>query len=235
VGEGSEGRRELFNKIAPAYDVLNDALSLGLHRVWKQATVQWAGLRLGGAALDICCGSGDVALRLSEAVGPSGSVVGLDFAQAQLERAAQRESELAPRASACAIRWLQGDALELPFGDASFDGATCGYGLRNVVRPLGALQELARVLRPGARAALLDFCHSDSPLTTAVQSAFLDTLVVPAARIAGVEEEYAYLKGSIAAFPTGPRLCTLAREAGFSQAIYHEVAGGLMGVLVCVK
>lgn len=184
VGEGAEGRRELFNSIAPVYDTLNDVLSLGLHRVWKVAAMQWARLPPSGAALDLCCGSGDLALRLAEAVGSAGSVVGLDFAEAQLQRAAEREAELPPRPAA-RVRWLAGDACALPFEDDSFDGATCGYGLRNVVGQAAALRELARVLRPGSRAALLDFNHSESPLTTAVQSAFLDSLVVPAARLAG--------------------------------------------------
>ena len=231
VGEGAEGRRVLFNTIAPVYDTLNDVLSVGLHRAWKAAAVQWAALPRGGAALDVCCGSGDLALRLSEAVGPSGSVVGLDFAEAQLERAAQRESERRG-GGAASIRWLQGDAVALPFPDRSFDGATCGYGLRNVVDQAGALRELARVLRPAARLAVLDFNHSESPLTTAVQSAFLDSLVVPAARLAGAEAEYAYLKSSIAAYPTGLQLVVLAKQAGFAEASYYELAGGLMGCLV---
>ena len=254
VGEGSEGRRELFNNIAPVYDQLNDALSLGLHRVWKvrtvgcadltrvgltrgqQATVQWACVPVGGRALDVCCGSGDLALRLAQAVGPAGSVTALDFAQAQLARAAEREAALlASDAARARVDWLQGDALALPFPDDHFHAATCGYGLRNVVDIPLALQQLLRVLRPGAKAALLDFNHSESPLTTVVQSAFLDALVVPAARAAGVAPEYEYLKQSIAAFPSGPQLQALARTAGFQKAVHYELAGGLMGVLVCTK
>jgi len=231
AGEGAEGRRELFNNIAPAYDLLNDALSLGLHRAWKAAAVQWSRATPGCAVLDVCCGSGDLALRLAQVVGPSGSVVGLDFAEAQLERAAQRESP----SEAAPVCWLQGDALALPFPEAFFDAATCGYGLRNVVDPLLALREACRVLRPGATLAVLDFSHSESTLTTAVQSAFLDTLVVPAARLASLEAEYAYLKESIARYPTGRELEALAYEAGFSRAVHHEIAGGLMGCLVAVK
>ena len=233
VGEDAAGVQQLFNDIAPTYDLLNDVLSAGLHRVWKAAAVQWSRAAPGNAALDVCCGSGDLALRLATAVGSSGSVVGLDFAAAQLDVAARRETEAAsPRA--CNIAWLEGDATRLPFPDASFDAATCGYGLRNVVDRAAALRELRRVLRPGASLAVLDFAHSESALTTAVQSAFLDGLVVPTARLAGAEAEYAYLKQSIESYPTGTELCRMAREAGFSRAVFHELApGGLMGCLVC--
>lgn len=229
VGEDAEGRRQLFNTIAPTYDLLNDVLSVGLHRVWKAAAVQWSGARPGTAALDVCCGSGDLALRLAAVVGPSGAVTGLDFAASQLAVAAGKEGV---SGAACRVAWTEGDATALPFPPASFDAATCGYGLRNVVDRLAALRELRRVLRPGAALAVLDFNHSQDEATTAVQSAFLDTLAVPAARLAGVEPEYAYLKQSIASYPTGPQLMAMAKEVGFQRAVFHELAGGLMGCLV---
>jgi len=231
VGEDAEGRKQLFNDIAPTYDLLNDVLSVGLHRVWKAAAVQWSGARPGAAALDVCCGSGDLALRLAAVVGPSGAVTGLDFAASQLAVAATKERSSA--AAACPVAWTEGDATALPFPAASFDAATCGYGLRNVVDRLAALRELRRVLRPGAALAVLDFNHAEDAATTAVQNAFLDSLAVPVARLAGVEPEYAYLKESIASYPTGPQLVALAREAGFQRAVFYPLQpGGLMGCLV---
>ncbi len=205
----------------------------------QQATVQWSSAAAGGTALDVCCGSGDIALRLAEVVGAAGSVVGLDFAAAQLEVAARREAELlavpgAPQRRA-AVRWVQGDACALPFEDDTFDAATCGYGLRNVVDIPGALAELRRVLRPGATAALLDFNNSESQLAAAAQRALLENVVVPVARAAGVAAEYEYLVPSIQRFPTGRQQVALARAAGFASAVHYELAGGLMGVLVATK
>jgi demethylmenaquinone methyltransferase/2-methoxy-6-polyprenyl-1,4-benzoquinol methylase len=197
--------------------------------------VQWSSAPRGGAVLDVCCGSGDLALRLAEAVGPSGRVTGLDFAAAQLEVAARREGEAGNAATAAPVRWVEGDACALPFEEATFDAATCGYGLRNVVDIPGALAELLRVLRPGATAALLDFNRSESPLAAAAQRAMLDNVVVPVARAAGMAEEYEYLVPSIQRFPTGRQQVALARAAGFARAVHYELAGGLMGVLVATK
>ena len=154
--EAAEERQELFNDIAPVYDQLNDLLSLGLHRVWKRAAVKWTRVGPGDAAIDVCCGSGDIAIKLADSVGPTGRVVGLDFAAAQLKVAAGKESQhpgyrdgkLAP------ITWVQGDALKLPYGNGEFDGATIGYGLRNVSDIPTALSELCRVLRPGGVASI---------------------------------------------------------------------------------
>ncbi len=186
--------------------------------------------------LDVCCGSGDIALRLADAVGPAGTTTGLDFAAAQLEVAGRRDGQLMQESGAAARRapvsWVQGDACALPFADASFDAATCGYGLRNVVDIPGALAELRRVLRPGATAAVLDFNRSESAFAAAAQRAMLDNVVVPVARAAGVAAEYEYLVPSIERFPTGREQVALAKAAGFATAVHYELAGGLMGVLV---
>ena len=204
----------------------------------QHATVQWSGARRGDAVLDVCCGSGDIAVRLSQVVGAAGSVVGLDFAAAQREVAARREAEArgaGGASDAAAVRWLEGDACAMPFDDAAFDAATCGYGLRNVVDIPAALSELHRVLRPGATAALLDFNRSESALVQAAQRTMLDNVVVPVARAAGVAAEYEYLVPSIERFPTGREQVALARAAGFAHASHYELVGGLMGVLVATK
>ncbi|CAM6094386.1 unnamed protein product [Calypogeia fissa] len=227
-------RQRLFNRIAPVYDNLNDWLSLGLHRVWKRMCVAWSGAKAGDTVLDICCGSGDLSFLLAEKVGPEGKVSGLDFAAEQLSIAASRQED-SPRARLARIEWIQGDALALPFDNECFDGITMGYGLRNVANIPQALAEIHRVLKPGRKAAILDFNRSPNPVTDGVQSWMLDNVVVPVATYLGVEQEYAYLKTSIARFPFGTEQERLAEDAGFSRAVHYELGGGLMGVLVLTK
>lgn len=235
-------RKEMFNDIAPVYDALNDALSLGLHRAWKRCCVKWSGARVGDRALDACCGSGDVALKLADVVGVTGAVVGLDFASKQLAYAGEKErkkrEEAPERAQSrmSAIEWVEGDALRLPFDDDSFDCATMAYGLRNVSDIPLALSELRRVLRPGAKLAVLDFNNPTDGTTAAVQAFVLDNIVVPIADLNGVAAEYRYLRPSIERFPRGAEQVDLAREAGFREATHYALSpGGLMGCLVAMK
>src|SRR5579883_3490168 len=169
--------RSLFNRIAPVYDQLNTQLSLGQHRIWKQMAVKWSGAKAGDTCLDICCGSGDLALLLAERVGRNGHVTGLDFAVEQLAIAQQRSQANYPPLS---ITWLEGDALDLPFPDYRFDAATMGYGLRNVIDIPRSLKELHRVLKPSAKAAILDFHRPSNEQVRVLQQWYLDAIVVPA-------------------------------------------------------
>lgn len=226
-------KQRLFDTISDDYDQLNDQLSLGQHRVWKRMAVAWSGARPGDSALDVCCGSGDLALLLAAAVGRTGTVVGLDFARDMLLRAEQR-SATAPT-SACRVRWQQGDALDLPFDAESFDAITMGYGLRNVADPITALREARRVLRPTGRAVFLDFNRSSNPVVDFAQRFLLDNVVVPAARARGFAQEYEYLKPSIARFATGPEQERAALEAGFVTARHYALGFGLMGCLVASR
>lgn len=229
-----ETRQAIFNNISSAYDDLNQQLSLGQHKVWKKMAVQWSRAAPGGRALDICCGSGDLAFQLARAVGPSGTVVGLDFAQNMLDFAQQRQSGpvAAGAASRCKVGWVLGDALALPFPDSEFDAVTMGYGLRNVADVPQALQEIRRVLKPGAWAAILDFNHAENAVADAVQGFLLEQVVVPVARERGLASEYEYIRPSIEAFPVGPEQERLATAAGFDQATHFELGFGMMGCLV---
>ena len=265
-------REQLFTTISPVYDVLNDALSLGLHRQWKRQTVSlaMAGVDEHADCLDVCCGSGDLAFLLARAVGRKGTVTGLDFSKNMLDHAASRAQRKAsrgrgrgrgrgqgqlteeppspPRNGASGtdplgrIRWVCGDAMAMPFDDAVFDCATMGYGLRNVTDRRRALAELCRVLKPGGRAAILDF---NSPkarrkrdiAVRAFRNTMLDWVVVPVASVCGLREEYRYLKPSISSYPEGTELERIAMqdEVGFRHAKYHVIVFGLMGILVCEK
>jgi len=223
--------RELFNRIAPVYDQLNNNLSFGQHQVWKLMAIKWSNARPGNIGLDLCCGSGDLALRLARQVGSTGKVYGVDFSAALLEVARQRTQQQYPPP---AINWVEADALNLPFEDNYFDCATMGYGLRNVTDIPRCLAELYRVLKPGALAAILDFHRPPQPLMRAFQQWYLDTMVVPAAKQLGLTEEYAYIAPSLERFPTGAQQVNLAKEAGFS-ATHYPIAMGMMGVLVVEK
>lgn len=232
-----QDRQKLFNRIAPVYDQLNDVLSLGQHRIWKRMAVKWCQASAGQQALDVCCGSGDLAFRLAEAVGPSGQVVGLDFAQEMLDDADARQASQAHgiRSQNANIQWVQGDAMQLPFPNCSFDAATMGYGLRNVPDVLQALKELHRVLKPGAKVAVLDFNNTDDQFVDWFQGFSLENIVVPAARLYGLAEEYEYLRPSIKRFATGKQQEDFARQAGFVRATHYEIGFGLMGTLVAAK
>nr|BAJ97836.1 predicted protein [Hordeum vulgare subsp. vulgare] len=230
----SDERQALFSRIAPVYDHLNDVLSLGQHRTWKRICVSWSKAKRGDRVLDLCCGSGDLAFLLSQKVGLDGQVMGVDFSGQQLQTAASRQDQ---RWKACYknIKWIEGDALDLPFTDRYFDAVTVGYGLRNVVDKPKAMREILRVLKPGSRASVLDFNKSSSFFTASLQSWAIDNVVVPLASSYGLTEEYKYLKSSISQYLTGEELEKLVKEAGFSSAKHYELGGGLMGNLVATR
>jgi demethylmenaquinone methyltransferase/2-methoxy-6-polyprenyl-1,4-benzoquinol methylase len=219
----------IFDRIAPVYDDLNQRLSFGLHRIWKRMAVRWSEAADGDTCLDLCCGSGDLALMLVEQVGHAGTVYGVDFSADQLAVARQRSQ---PRGLSNSIHWTLGDALDLPFDAETFDAATMGYGLRNLTDIPQGLRELHRVLKPGATAAILDFHQPQNPLMQQFQQWYLDNVVVPAARDLGVTQEYAYIGPSVDRFPLGREQVNLAKQAGFETAVHYTLAGGLMGVLV---
>jgi demethylphylloquinol methyltransferase len=219
---------DLFDAIAPRYDQLNDLLSLGLHRLWKRQALVWLRPRPGQRLLDLCCGTGDLALVLAARVRPGGLVLGLDGAAAPLAIARGR----AAREPWLPLQWQQGDALATGLADGWADGAVMAYGLRNLADPAAGLVELRRLLRPGGRASVLDFNRPDpASAPAAFQRLYLRRLVVPAARAVGLPEQYAYLEESLARFPTGPAQEELARTAGFATARHRPLAGGLMGLL----
>ncbi|XP_057950098.1 2-phytyl-1,4-beta-naphthoquinone methyltransferase, chloroplastic isoform X2 [Malania oleifera] len=194
-------RQALFSRIAPVYDNLNDVLSLGQHRIWKRMSVSWSGAKKSDCVLDLCCGSGDLAFLLSEKVGFDGKVMGLDFSKEQLLIASSRQHSLSKDCYKN-IEWVEGDATDLPYSDCFFDAITIGYGLRNVVHKRKAMQEVLRVLKPGAKVSILDFNKSSQSLTASIQEWMIDNVVVPVATIYSLAKEYEYLKSSIQEFLT---------------------------------
>ncbi len=224
--------QDIFNRIAPVYDQLNDWLSLGLHRIWKQMTIKWSEASPGDLCLDVCCGSGDLTWMLAQQVGVTGQVIGVDFATSQLAIARERYENRYPN---FAITWMEADALSLPFPDHYFDAVTMGYGLRNLRDIPRGMKELHRVLKPGAKAAILDFHRPSHPQLISFQQWYLDNIVVPTAQRFGLTAEYAYISSSLAKFLTGPEQEQLSREIGFAKAIHYPMMNGMMGVLVVTK
>ena len=226
--------RQLFDRIAPQYDQMNQDMSFGLHQVWKRMAVSWSGVAVGMHCLDVCCGSGDLALLLARKVGETGQVTGADFAVEQLAIAAQKTKQNNPYLQD-RLTWTEADALALPFDDNSFDAATMAYGLRNLTNIPQGLSELHRVIKPGAKVAILDFHQPTNPLVKQFQAWYLQTVVVPTAERLDMSEEYAYIGPSVDRFPLGAEQVRLAKSAGFDSAVHYPVAGGMMGVLVAGK
>ena len=224
--------RDIFDRIAPVYDELNNWLSLGQHRIWKEMTVKWSAAKPGDTCLDLCCGSGDLAFRLAKYVGTTGKVYGVDFSPNLLAAAKERSQSQYPQPT---ISWIEADALDLPFDDHYFDAATMGYGLRNVTDIPRSLQELHRVLKPGAKAAILDFHRPRNPQLRAFQQWYLSNIVVPIANRMGLKEEYAYISPSLDRFPTVQEQIELARQVGFTLVTHYPIANDMMGVLVVSK
>jgi demethylmenaquinone methyltransferase/2-methoxy-6-polyprenyl-1,4-benzoquinol methylase len=226
--------QQIFDRIAPVYDRFNDLLSLGQHRIWKNMALGWCEPQQGEKWLDLCCGSGDMTALLAKRVAPTGQVIGVDFSTELLAIADQKAKNYLPKIQKC-LTWQEGNVLDLPFSDNSFDGATLAYGLRNVKNIPQCLAELYRVLKKGAKAAILDFHRPSDPLMQAFQDFYLERVVVPLADRFGMTDEYAYIAPSLARFPIGTEQVKLAKAAGFDRTTHYAIANGMMGVLVLQK
>jgi demethylmenaquinone methyltransferase / 2-methoxy-6-polyprenyl-1,4-benzoquinol methylase len=208
--------RTMFDRIAPVYDVMNRAMSAGLDQRWRRLTAR-AVVRPGDDVLDACCGTGDLALA---AHAEGGNVTGLDFSERMLERARRKSS---------AVEWVRGDLLALPFADGSFDAATIGFGVRNVLDLERALSELRRVLRPGGRLAILEITRPRGILSPFYRLWF-DTLVPLAGKLLPGGSAYTYLPASVRRFPGPDEFADLLRRSGFTDVRYTLLAGGIVAV-----
>jgi demethylphylloquinol methyltransferase len=218
----------LFNRIAPVYDRVNGLISWGRHLAWKKIAVDWAAPPAGGTVLDVCCGTGDLARILARRTGSGGRVVGLDFSEQMLIYA--RRSTYEPLQSQ--IDWVQGDALALPFADQIFDAGTMSFGLRNLTDIPQAFQELHRVLKPGAKAVVLDLNRTDNPNQERFQQWYLNSVVPQLGRWLKLEAEYAYIAPSLERFPKAAEQVAIAQAQGFKRAIHRTVEQGAIGFLI---
>ena len=213
-----DGVRSMFDRIAPVYDVMNRVFTMGLDGRWRKLAAAGA-VRPGDRVLDAACGTGDLALADRKA---GGEVTGLDFSERMLERARQKSDQ---------VQWVQGDVLALPFGDASFDAATIGFGIRNVDDLDAGLRELARVVRPGGRLAVLEITRPTGVLRPFFRLWF-DVLIPLAGKALPGGVAYTYLPASVRRFPGPDDLADALRRAGFADVNHRLLAGGIVSLHV---
>jgi demethylmenaquinone methyltransferase / 2-methoxy-6-polyprenyl-1,4-benzoquinol methylase len=227
VPEGEKARKvgEVFDSVADRYDLMNDLMSLGLHRVWKAFAVGVVRPRSGERVLDIAAGSGDLARALAKRVGPSGEVWLTDINRRMLERGRNRLLDAGVMAPA-----VQCDGEKLPFADASFDAVTIGFGLRNITRKDAALAEMRRVLKPGGRLVVLEFSRVWKPLEPAYDLYSFKVLPWLGERVAGDAAAYRYLAESIRVHPDQETLAAMLRAAGLERVEVFNLAAGVVAV-----
>lgn len=231
-GEQRAGKvSELFATIAPRYDLINDLQSFGQHRHWKRRVVEGAAPQLGERALDVCCGTGDLAFALAER---GSEVVGLDFSAPMLAVAARKCPGSGVASSVAGGRspqFVQGDAMRLPFPDAHFDIVTVGYGLRNLTSWETGLSEMVRVAKPGARLLVLDFGKPDNALWRTVYFSYL-RLFVPLLGLLACRNAsaYAYILESLRHYPAQRGVEARMRELGLINVRVENLLGGAMSI-----
>jgi demethylmenaquinone methyltransferase/2-methoxy-6-polyprenyl-1,4-benzoquinol methylase len=217
--------RAVFDRVAERYDVMNDLMSLGLHRLWKSFAIEIARPRRGERVLDVAAGSGDLAEALARRVSPGGEVWLTDLNRRMLERGRDRMLDAGLLAPA-----VQCDAERLPFPPAYFDCVTVGFGLRNMTRKDAALAEMARVLKPGGRLVVLEFSKVWKPLEPAYDLYSFKVLPWLGERVAGDAAAYKYLAESIRMHPDQATLAKMMENAGLSQVEFFNLAAGVVAV-----
>jgi demethylmenaquinone methyltransferase/2-methoxy-6-polyprenyl-1,4-benzoquinol methylase len=215
-----DGVRTMFDRIAPVYDLMNRVMTAGLDRRWRREAVA-AVVRPGSRVLDACCGTGDLAVEAERA---GGVVTALDFSPAMLERARRKSPT---------VEWIEGDALALPFPDASFEAATVGFGIRNVADLDRGLRELRRVLRPGGRLAILEITQPRGPLRPFF-SLWFDRIVPALGKVIPGGNAYTYLPASVRRFPDAETLATMLERVGFADVTVRRLGGTIVALHVGV-
>ncbi|WP_425040045.1 bifunctional demethylmenaquinone methyltransferase/2-methoxy-6-polyprenyl-1,4-benzoquinol methylase UbiE [Primorskyibacter sp. S187A] len=214
----------VFNSVASRYDVMNDVMSMGIHRVWKDAMMDWLAPRPGQRLLDVAGGTGDVSFRFLKRAGYGHATV-LDLTEPMLVEGRKRaEAETLTDQ----LSWVVGDAMALPFDDNSFDVYTISFGIRNVTRPQDALGEAFRVLRPGGRLMILEFSQIPNPAMQWAYDRYSFNVIPEMGRmIANDRDSYQYLVESIRKFPDQETFLSMIKAAGFAQAKYRNLTMGV--------
>ena len=232
VDEREKARRVrgVFDSVAPRYDMMNDLMSLGLHRAWKAFTVLAADLRPGHRVLDIAGGTGDLARAFAKKVGSAGMVVHTDINPSMLRVGRDRLLD-----AGLVLPTVVCDAEKLPFAAESFDRVSVGFGLRNMTHKDAALAEMHRVLRPGGKLLVLEFSKVARPLERAYDWYSFNVLPRLGRLVAGDEASYRYLAESIRMHPGQEELKAMMKQRGFGHVDYHNLTGGVAALHVAIK
>ena len=232
VDESQKARRVrgVFDSVASRYDVMNDLMSMGLHRAWKAYTVMVADVREGQQVLDIAGGTGDLAMAFAKKAGPSGRVVHTDINETMLRTGRDRLVDAGQ-----VLPTLVCDAERLPFASESFDLVSVAFGLRNMTHKDVALREMHRVLRPGGKLLVLEFSRVAKPLEKVYDWYSFQVLPRLGRLIAGDADSYRYLAESIRMHPDQDTLKSMMREGGFGHVDYHNLSGGVVALHVGIK
>lgn len=224
---------EVFHSVAGKYDLMNDLMSMGIHRLWKRFTIELSGVRPGHQVLDIAGGTGDLTMKFSDLVGQEGKVVLADINASMLQVG---RSRLTDRGYAGNIEYVQADAEHLPFPDNSFNAVSIAFGLRNVTDKDQALRDMTRVLKPGGKLMVLEFSKPTNPLLSKVYDTYSFTaLPLMGQLIAGDSESYKYLAESIRMHPDQETLKGMMEAAGLVNCKYYNMTGGIVALHVGIK
>lgn len=213
--------RAMFDRIAGVYDRMNSVMTAGLHHRWRERAADLARLAPGDAALDVACGTGDLAIELARRVGPQGRVVGSDFSERMLDHARGKDSSIA---------WEWADAQALPYADGEFAAATVGFGARNFGDLDRGLAEMVRVVRPGGRVVVLEITTPTRPPLSTFFGLWFDRVVPALGRFAGDPDAYSYLPSSVRRFPGPHELAGRLHDAGLREVSYILTAGGIIAL-----
>ena len=232
VDEADKARRVrgVFDSVAPKYDLMNDIMSMGLHRAWKAYTVMVANVREGAQVLDIAGGTGDLARAFARGAGKTGRVILTDINEAMVRTGRDRQLD-----QGCALPAAVCDAEQLPFGDGQFDLVSVAFGLRNMTHKDAALREMQRVLKPGGKLLVLEFSRIAKPLAKAYDWYSFKVLPMLGQLVAKDASSYRYLAESIRMHPSQEELKSLMHKSGFGHVDYHNLTGGMVALHVGIK
>ena len=224
---------DVFHSVASRYDLMNDLMSGGIHRIWKRFTIELSGVRKGNSVLDIAGGTGDLAARFADIVGPGGRVVLADINDSMLQVGRDKLLDNGRQAN---LEFVQADAQYLPFPDDSFDCITIAFGLRNVTDKDTALRSMLRVLKPGGRLLVLEFSKPENQLLSKAYDTYSFRVLPMMGRlVANDSDSYQYLAESIRMHPDQDTLKDMMEDAGFSRCEYHNMTGGVVALHKGVK
>ncbi|SFF86280.1 bifunctional demethylmenaquinone methyltransferase/2-methoxy-6-polyprenyl-1,4-benzoquinol methylase UbiE [Neptunomonas qingdaonensis] len=224
---------DVFHSVAGKYDLMNDLMSGGVHRLWKKITIEQSGARRGHTILDIAGGTGDLTMRFSRIVGPTGKVVLADINDSMLKVGRDR---LMDRGVAGNVEFVQANAECLPFPDNTFDVITIAFGLRNVTDKDAAIRSMTRVLKPGGKVMVLEFSKTDNPALTKLYDFYSFNILPKMGQlIAGDSESYKYLAESIRMHPDQETLKSMMQDAGLVNCKYQNMTGGVVALHTGIK